>query len=213
MNTASLNWDHTMINVQNIDAAIKFFRKYGILFDRGGRHEKWGTENALGYFGLNYIELISVYDESLARNFPRTDAAAVYDSVQDYLKHMERMNTIAIRTSDIWRDYGRLKKMAIKVSPIKQGQRIDEQNHLITWLIFFIDDDIEGLHLPFFIQWPGTDQDREKGLKKQGLLRKHPAGDLIVKQAVFRVSNPEKISAVWGHLLNCLLYTSDAADE
>ncbi|MCO7125339.1 VOC family protein [Sporolactobacillus shoreicorticis] len=198
---AVLNWDHTMINVQDVDRAAQFFGERGIVFARGGRHEKWGTENALGYFGLNYIELISVYDEARAKSFPRAGASAVYDAVQDYEQKVQRTNTIAIRTSDIEATHARLKEAGINAGDIEVGKRLDEQGRLITWSIFFIDGTIDGLPYPFFIQWQGSDETREQKLKDQGLIMSHPAGDLLVRQAVFHVPDPYKTAGVWGQLL------------
>ncbi|MCL1631608.1 VOC family protein [Sporolactobacillus sp. CPB3-1] len=197
---AALNWDHTMINVQDIDAAAKFFGDHGIIFARGGRHEKWGTENALGYFGLNYIELISVYDKGRAGRFSRFDASAVYDAVQDYQSGTQRINTIAIRTTDIKATHSRLKKAGLKVNAIEEGQRLDEQGNLITWSIFFIDNTVDGLPYPFFIQWQGSDQERQQKLKEKGLIVQHPAGDLVVRQALIHVPDPEKVARTWGEL-------------
>ncbi|MFD2616613.1 VOC family protein [Terrilactibacillus laevilacticus] len=198
---AVLTWDHTMINVQDVDQAAQFFGEHGIVFSRGGRHEKWGTENALGYFGLNYIELISVYDEARAKNFSREDASAVYDAVKDYEQKVQRINTIAIRTSDIEATHARLKESGVNAGDIQVGKRLDEQGHLITWSIFFIDDTIDGLPYPFFIQWQGSDDAREKKLTEQGLIVQHAAGNLLVSQAIFNVSDPEKTAGVWGQLL------------
>lgn len=198
---AVLNWDHTMINVQDVDQAVRFFGDYGIVFARGGRHEKWGTENALGYFGLNYIELISVYNEARAKDFSRASASAVYDAVQDYHQKVQRINTIAIRTSDIEETHASLKKAGINAGDIEVGKRLDEQGHLITWSIFFIDGTIDGLPYPFFIQWQGSDETREQKLTEQGLIVQHAAGDLLAKQAVFNVPDPQKTADVWGNLL------------
>lgn len=198
---AVLNWDHTMINVQDVDQAARFFENHGIVFSRGGRHEKWGTENALGYFGLNYIELISVYDKGRAKNFSRVDASAVYDAVQDYEQKIQRINTIAIRTSDIEATHARLKEAGVNAGDIEVGKRLDEHGHLITWSIFFIDGTIDGLPYPFFIQWRGSDEAREQKLTEQGLIVQHAAGDLLVRQAIFKVPDPEKTVGVWGQLL------------
>ncbi|MCO7175719.1 VOC family protein [Sporolactobacillus kofuensis] len=198
---AVLNWDHTMINVRDVDEAAKFFGDHGIVFVRGGRHERWGTENALGYFGLNYIELLSVYDNDRVKHFSRADASAVYDAVQDYNRNVQRINTIAIRTTDIKETHDRLKKAGINVGTVEEGQRLDEQGHLITWSIFFIDDTIDGLPYPFFIQWQGSDQERKQKLIEQGLIVQHPAGDLGVRQAVFHVPDPEKVAEIWGELV------------
>ncbi|MTT32645.1 VOC family protein [Terrilactibacillus sp. BCM23-1] len=206
---AVLTWDHTMINVQDVDQAARFFGDHGIVFLRGGRHEKWGTENALGYFGLNYIELISVYDEARAKNFSRTDASAVYDAVQDYEQNVQRINTIAIRTSDIEATHARLKGAGVNAGDIQVGKRLDEQGHLITWSIFFINGTIDGLPYPFFIQWQGSDEAREQKLTEQGLIVQHAAGDLLVRQAIFNVPDPEKTAGVWGQLLETKPERSD----
>ncbi|QAA21391.1 VOC family protein [Sporolactobacillus terrae] len=198
---AVLNWDHTMINVQDVDEAVQFFGEHGIVFARGGRHEKWGTENALGYFGLNYIELISVYDEARAKDFSRSDASAVYDAVQDYEQKLQRINTIALRTSDIEATHARLKQAGVPAGDIEVGKRLNEQGHLITWSIFFIDGTIDGLPYPFFIQWQGSDETRAQKLTEQGLIVQHAAGDLLARQAVFHVPDPQKAADVWGRLL------------
>lgn len=207
---AVLNWDHTMINVQDVDEAAKFFGDHGIVFARGGRHEKWGTENALGYFGLNYIELISVYDKERVKQFSRSEASAVYDAVQDYQQEVQRINTIAIRTTDIEAVHKRLKDAGINVGEIEEGQRLDEQGHLITWLIFFIDDTIDGLPYPFFIQWQGSDKAREQKLTEQGLIVQHAAGDLVARQAVFHVPDPEKVAGIWSGLLESNIENTDS---
>jgi catechol 2,3-dioxygenase-like lactoylglutathione lyase family enzyme len=198
---AVLNWDHTMINVQDVDQAARYFGDHGIVFARGGRHEKWGTENALGYFGLNYIELISVYDEVRAKGFSRASASAVYDAVHDYEQNVQRINTLAIRTSDIEETHARLKEAGVKAGDIEVGKRLDEQGNLITWSIFFIDGTIDGLPYPFFIQWQGSDEVRKHKLAEQGLIVQHAAGDLLAKQAVFNVPDPEQTAGVWGQLL------------
>ncbi|MDN3954462.1 VOC family protein [Sporolactobacillus laevolacticus] len=207
---AVLNWDHTMINVQNVDEAAKFFGDHGIVFARGGRHEKWGTENALGYFGLNYIELISVYDKERAKQFSRSDASAVYDAVKDYQQKVQRINTIAIRTTDITATHDRLKKAGINVGAVEEGQRLDEQGNLITWSIFFIDDTIDGLPYPFFIQWQGSDKVREQKLTEQGLIVQHAAGDLVARQAVFHVPDPKKVAEIWSGLLESKTENTDS---
>ncbi|UNL36909.1 VOC family protein, partial [Limosilactobacillus reuteri] len=53
--TETLNWDHTMVDVTNLQDAIDYFNSKGLAFTPGGHHEYWGTKNALDYFGLNYI--------------------------------------------------------------------------------------------------------------------------------------------------------------
>ncbi|MCI1664586.1 VOC family protein [Bifidobacterium crudilactis] len=193
----NLAWDHTMINVLDIDSQIRRFADLGIDFVRGGSHKVWGTQNALGYFGLNYIELISVGDRQTAWSFPRKNASAVYDATHDYQEGVERINTIAIRTHDIESTHQRLKKAGIPVGDVVDGRRLDESGHEIRWSIFFVNDTINGLPYPFFLEWPGTDQTREEQLVQQGLIVDHPAGNLRVKRVIFEVPDVLATAEVW----------------
>lgn len=195
-----LAWDHTMINVADVDEQIHRFAERGITFQRGGRHAQWGTENALGYFGLNYIELISVYDRNVASGFERDNASAVYDAAHDYAAGVERINTIAIRSTDIEQTHSRLAGSGIPVGDIVEGKRLDEQGHEITWSIFFVNDSIDGLPYPFFLQWPGTDSSRETALREQGLITRHAAGDLKAHRVRFAVPDVPRVAQVWSTL-------------
>lgn len=204
-----LNWDHTMINVTNLDRAIDFFSQQGIVFRRGGRHENWGTENALAYFGLNYIELLTVFDQQTADGLKRGEAAAVYDANDDFKKQIERINTLAIRTTDIEATHETLQEKGINVGPITTGKRVDQTGQLITWSIFFIDQTVDGLPFPFFIQWHNSDDEREAQLKEQRLIEPQTAGDLVVTEAVFEVPDVTKAASVFAELLNQPLEMAD----
>ncbi|WP_159721468.1 VOC family protein [Enterococcus sp. CSURQ0835] len=197
-----LNWDHTMINVNNLDRAIDFFSQQGITFKRGGHHENWGTENALAYFGLNYIELLTVVDQAKADSLKRSEAAAIYDANVDFKQQVERINTIAIRTDDIEATHEKLRQKGINVGAIATGKRLDQTGQLITWSIFFIDQTVGNLPLPFFIQWQGDDQTREAQLKAQGLIEPQKAGDLVVTEAIFEVPDVQKAASLFAELLD-----------
>lgn len=60
-------FDHVMIAVRDLDTAIKQFQRLGFDARPGGRHTGRGTHNGLIRFGLDYVELLSVYDEAEAR--------------------------------------------------------------------------------------------------------------------------------------------------
>jgi catechol 2,3-dioxygenase-like lactoylglutathione lyase family enzyme len=60
-------FDHTVIAIRDLDTAIDRFRYLGFDAQPGGRHTGRGTHNGLIRFGLDYIELLSVYDETEAR--------------------------------------------------------------------------------------------------------------------------------------------------
>ena len=121
--------------------------------------------------------------------------------MQDFNHQREQLNTVAIRTNDLEGIRQRLKQAGIAVGQILEGDRVDKQNQLIKWKTFFIDDDIEGLPYPFFIDWQQADTDRVVQLEKQGLIQQHPAGKLNVIKAVFEVNEPQKVSQQWANLI------------
>ena len=61
---SSVQWDHTVHYVNNLDAVIAQLSQYGIRAFHGGTHPRWGTCNALSYFGLAYHEFLAYIDYS-----------------------------------------------------------------------------------------------------------------------------------------------------
>lgn len=200
--TELLNWDHTMINVTDLPAAIKYFNDHGLGFTQGGKHKYWGTENALDYFGMNYIELITVADEDQAKAFPYRNNSGIYDAVKDYFNGIQRFTTFAVRTNDIEKTHHRLAESGVDVGNITSGKRVDPNGRLIQWKIFYVNDELpDHLPAPFFLQWGEPDQQRAQTLKEKGLIKKHPAGDIYVKQAQFNVTNPSAVTQALGKML------------
>ena len=56
--------DHVVIGVRDLNEAIQAYQQLGFDVRPGGRHTGLGTHNALIRFGLDYIELLAIYDES-----------------------------------------------------------------------------------------------------------------------------------------------------
>jgi hypothetical protein len=62
-----LRFDHLVIAARDLGAVMTMFRdQLGFSVQAGGRHEGFGTHNAIVRFGLDYLELIAVEDEGLA---------------------------------------------------------------------------------------------------------------------------------------------------
>lgn len=197
-----LNWDHTMIDVTDLTAAIDYFNDHGFGFNHGGKHEYWGTENALDYFGMNYIELITVADKEKAKAFPYKNNSGIYDAVEDYFNGIQRFTTFAIRTSDIEATHHRLATAGVDVGDITSGKRVDPSGRLIQWQIFYVNDELPNhLPSPFFLQWGEEDNQREQTLKEKGLIKGHTAGNIYVKQALFIVNDPAETAQALGKML------------
>src|SRR5215472_12844931 len=60
-------FDHIVIAVRDLNMATQRYRQLGFDVRLGGRHTGMGTHNAIIRFGLDYIELLSIYDEAEAR--------------------------------------------------------------------------------------------------------------------------------------------------
>ncbi|MCH4009196.1 VOC family protein [Companilactobacillus sp.] len=194
-----LKWDHTIIDVNDIDGAIKWFDDLGITFHYGGKHEQWGTSNAVGYFGLNYIELMSVYNPELASHVVRDGATSIYDCIHDLPQ--QHINTIGFRTNDIQSVHERLLSQNFPVEDIQTGTRMDPKGNLITWKIFFVRNKFFETPYPYVVQWNNPDYIRKENLIKKGLLVDHKRKGITVKQAIYRVSNPEIMAIKWGQFV------------
>lgn len=64
-----LGLDHLVVAVTDPEAAAaELERSVGLTCTGGGRHPAWGTFNRLAWLGDTYVELIGLFDASLARN-------------------------------------------------------------------------------------------------------------------------------------------------
>lgn len=200
--TETLSWDHTIADVTDLATAIDYFNGQGFHFIAGGKHEAWGIEDARDYFGLNYLELITVVNSEKARSFPYKNNSSIFTAVEDYFNGIQRFTTLAIRTNDIAATRQRLQELDLDVGEIIDGQRMTPTGNLIQWQMFYINDDLaHHLPAPVIIQWGQDDDSRREDLKRQGIIKFHPAGELFVKQALFHVTDPQEAAKQWAAIL------------
>ncbi|SES41232.1 VOC family protein [Salipaludibacillus aurantiacus] len=69
-NNPKLEFDHSVHYVNDLDRVTETFQAHGVNVFHGGSHKLWGTHNALSYFGLTYLEFISVEEWEVAKNPP-----------------------------------------------------------------------------------------------------------------------------------------------
>ncbi|WP_078549707.1 VOC family protein [Litchfieldia alkalitelluris] len=203
----TLNWDHTVHYVNDLDKVIRTFEEHGLIAFHGGSHTQWGTYNVLSYFGLNYIEFLGIEDIELALSI--TDPNEVVKDAITSLPDQEVLSRVAISTNDIDATVEKLKEHNLKVSPIMQGKRRNAQGQLIEWKMVTIQGDFQGLKYPFIIQWKGHSDERIESLTASGIIREHPAGKVEVEKAVFYVTNPAAVVEHWRSLLGLTENTCD----
>jgi len=100
--------DHVVIAVRDLDDAIARYRSLGFDARPGGRHTGRGTHNAIVRFGLDYLELISVYDEAEA-------SAAGRSELLDFLATREGPVAYALATDDIAAEAERIRAAGLAV--------------------------------------------------------------------------------------------------
>ncbi|WP_141430780.1 VOC family protein [Bacillus sp. 03113] len=203
---ATKNWDHLVHYVNELNQTLETFEENGLIAFKGGSHKEWGTYNTLSYFGLTYIEFLAIENLELAKATEHN--RVVKDAVITLPEH-EVLSRVVIRTNDIEEIAASLKEAGLKLSPIMDGKRLDTNGRLIEWRMMTIDGDFQGLVYPFVIQWKGTDEERLDNLTSSGIIQRHPAGDVIIKKAVFHVSDPAAVAEHWGKLFGLSVVDSD----
>jgi catechol 2,3-dioxygenase-like lactoylglutathione lyase family enzyme len=149
-------FDHVVIGVRDLDAAIRRYQHLGFDVRPGGRHTGRGTHNALIRFGLDYIELLSVYDA--------TEAEATGQRGQNILKWLREREGLllgyALATTDIDYEAERLRNTELLVQEPFAMQRRRPDGHLLTWRLLLPGGDSWRRPWPFLIQWDTPDAER-----------------------------------------------------
>src|SRR5215467_11491440 len=149
--------DHVVIGVQDLDAAIETYRRLGFEVAPGGRHTGLGTHNALVRFGLDYIELLAIYDEAEAvRSGPGQFMA-------EYLRDRPgALLGFAVASDDLEQEQARGSSPDVGYWPGQPFamQRVRPDGHVLSWHLL-----VPGQHTwrrpwPFLIQWDTPDQQR-----------------------------------------------------
>ena len=128
-----LGIDHLVIAVADPDAAAADLEAaLGLAATAGGRHPEAGTSNRLVFLGDTYIELIGVWDRSLARANP-IGAAAIHalDAGSPGLV------TWAIATDSAAGDVAALRAGGSSIGDARPGQRRRDDGETVRWHVAF----------------------------------------------------------------------------
>lgn len=195
MTTHPYVWDHTVTFVNDLHSAQKAFADQGITASYGGKHVGHGTENALAYFGTNYVELLSVYSRDEAEN-EREDTGLIYRDAarslpahEGFYRHGLRVNNIEARAEELHRQ-------GIETGPIVPGNRTTADGREIRWKLLWLLRDTKAEEnqprYPFILDWLEDEPTHEKTLESSGLLRQHPDGDIRTREAIWEVPDPKR---------------------
>jgi catechol 2,3-dioxygenase-like lactoylglutathione lyase family enzyme len=148
-------FDHAVIGVSDLDAALERFRRLGFDAQPGGRHADGETHNGLIRFGLDYVELLAVYDEEVATARGRTLLDALDGREAALLGY-------ALATAAIEEEATRFRGTdATPQQPRAMGrQRLGGQ--ALTWRVLTPGGTSWRRPWPFLIQWDTPDDERLK---------------------------------------------------
>ena len=146
-------FDHYVIAVRDLDNAVAGYKTLGFDARPGGRHTGRGTYNAIIRFGLDYLELLSVYDTGEAR-------AAGQSELVDFLATRDGPVGYALATNDIEAEAERIRAGGLPVIGPYAMERLRPDGTKLSWRVAIPGDGQFHRPWPFFIQWDGPDAER-----------------------------------------------------
>lgn len=148
-------FDHFVVGVRDLDAAVGRYRQLGFDVRPGGKHVGRGTQNAIIRFGLDYIELISTYDdgEALASRLSGQELVA-------FLREREGgLLGYALATSNIEDEEKLFAEGDLATKPFAMQRELPDGNRL-AWRLVVPGNSSWRRPWPFFIQWETPDEQR-----------------------------------------------------
>ena len=186
-------FDHVVIAVRDLDIATQCYRQLGFDVRPGGRHTGKGTHNAIIRFGLDYIELLSVYDEAEAKTSELGGQALL-----DFLHEREGgLLGYALATADIEQEAERFRATEFPEQQPFAMQRLRPDGRLLTWRLLTPSGVSWRRPWPFLIQWDTPDEQR-LSWEEPGI---HPNGAIAWIRASIAVYNLAGTTELYKHQL------------
>ncbi len=124
---AILGWDHFIILVNELEAAMQTYRRLGFDVRAGGEHPSFGSHNALiALADGTYIELVAFKDAALAaKTFWRTGV--------ERLRVGEGFGGYALASNDITNDVAQLRQRSLNFDEPQAGSRVRPDGQRVAW--------------------------------------------------------------------------------
>lgn len=149
-------FDHAVIAVRDLSEAIQRYQALGFVVSPGGRHTGRGTENAIIRFGLDYLELIAIYDTAeLAGRGLNGQALA------GFLEQQEGgLVGYALASADLAEDAERFQRTGLAAEGPFAMERLRPDGRRLSWRLLVPGSVPWRRPWPFLIQWDAPDAER-----------------------------------------------------
>jgi len=164
----------------------------------GGRHEKWGTHNALLYTKNAYIEWLSVEKMEIAQ---QVDHPLTKLLLHD-LEQGDGWGTVCLSVDGIEKYNEEVENKGFRTSGVLDAERRTADGQLRKWKMLFVNQPVSNeLPYPFFIEWEELEETRFAKLREEGTFSLDNE-QLEIKECVFSVEDPLRATAEWAILLS-----------
>lgn len=148
-------FDHAVIAVPDIPAAIAAYRRLGFDVAEGGRHPSLGTRNAIIRFGLDYIELLAVENKAEA-----TARGPFGAELAGFLEHASGLVGFVLASDDLDAAAAGLKNIGQTFEGPFAMDRERPDGRLLAWRLVLPGSSPWRKPWPFLIEWETPDDDR-----------------------------------------------------
>lgn len=164
----------------------------------GGKHENWGTHNALMYVRNAYVEWLSVERPEFAK---QVDHPLTRLLLHD-LKEKDGWGTLCLSVADIEQFNEDITNKGFTTSGVLDAERRTATGELKKWKMLFVDQPVsDELPYPFFIEWETPEEIRFEQLRSEGALTEDNE-KLAIRECVFGVEDPLRDTGEWAVLLS-----------
>jgi hypothetical protein len=182
-------FDHFIILVNDLDAAMDTFRRMGFEVGTGGEHPAFGSINALVPLADgSYFELLAFRDAALAES-------SFWGEGVRKLKVREGFGGFVLNSNDLTTDVRQARERGLQIGDARPGQRMRPDGRQVSWNSALVDGTPTGT-LPFLIQ-----DDTPRTLRVEPA-RTGLGSRLRSRQAVVAVNNIEVARQSYRELLD-----------
>ena len=162
--------DHLVIAVPDPEAAAdELERTVGLASTGGGRHPTWGTFNRLAWLGDTYVELIGVFDPTLA-----TSGAVSRPVLAALMAGQSGLVSYALATDDVEADAARLRAAGSPIGEPETRSRTRPDGKVVTWTAAYAE--LGPATPPFIVQHELTGAEWGEAARAARAAFVHPLG-------------------------------------